>query len=106
MRATSDDYWNTSLPKDHDALRELDAYCQEWGGLTRAEATRRLLIEWTLRRQGKDLSAWGPNGSARFAALGVLEEEIGEREGECRNLTSRTPPRKQQVRFLTTNYLK
>ena len=73
MRATSDAYWNTSLPKDHDALRELDAYCQEWGGLTRAEATRRLLIEWTLQRQGKDLSAWGPNGSVRFAASGAPE---------------------------------
>jgi hypothetical protein len=73
MRATNDAYWNTSLPKDHDALRELDAYCQEWGGLTRAEATRRLLIEWTLRRQGKDLSAWGPNGPVRFAASGASE---------------------------------
>ncbi len=73
MRATSDEYWNTSLPKDHDALRELDAYCQEWGGLTRAEATRRLLIEWTLLRKGKDLSAWGSNGPAHVAASGASE---------------------------------
>jgi hypothetical protein len=73
MRATNDAYWNTSLPKDHDALRELDAYCQEWGGLTRAEATRRLLIEWTLQRQGKGLSAWGPNVSAQVAASGSFE---------------------------------
>jgi hypothetical protein len=68
MRATSDEYWNTSLPKDHDALRELDAYCQEWGGLTRAEATRRLLIEWTLLRQGKGLSSWGPTTLASDSA--------------------------------------
>jgi hypothetical protein len=60
MRATTDDYWNTSLPKDHEALRELDAYCQEWGGLTRAEATRRLLMEWAMLRNGKDLSTWSP----------------------------------------------
>jgi hypothetical protein len=68
MRATTDDYWNTSLPKDHDALRELDAYCQEWGGLTRAEATRRLLIEWALLRNGKDLSAWSPGAPASEAS--------------------------------------
>jgi hypothetical protein len=73
MRARSDDYWNTSLPKEHDALRELDAYCQEWGGLTRAEATRRLLIEWALLRKGKDLSAWGSNTPARAAASGSSE---------------------------------
>jgi hypothetical protein len=73
MRATSDEYWNTSLPKDHDALRELDAYCQEWGGLTRAEATRRLLIEWTLLRTGKGLSAWSSRGPAHVAASGASE---------------------------------
>src|SRR5947209_8679558 len=67
MRATSDDYWNTSLPKDHDALCELDAYCQEWGGLTRAEATRRLLIEWAKLRRGKEISAWVLNPSPRLA---------------------------------------
>jgi hypothetical protein len=75
MRATNDDYWNTSLPKDHDALRELDAYCQEWGGLTRAEATRRLLIEWAMLRNGKDLSAWSPkapvSGASERARRGV-----------------------------------
>jgi hypothetical protein len=80
MRATSDEYWNTSLPKDHDALRELDAYCQEWGGLTRAEATRRLLIEWTLLRQGKGLSAWSPATPVRSAASGSAEgaRRVGE----------------------------
>jgi hypothetical protein len=73
MRATSDDYWNTSLPKDHDALRELDAYCQEWGGLTRAEATRRLLIEWTKLRRGKEISGWVFNVSPKLA-LSVSSE--------------------------------
>jgi len=75
MRARSDDYWNTSLPKDHDALRELDAYCQEWGGLTRAEATRRLFIEWAMLRKGKDLSAWSSgapvSGASERARRGV-----------------------------------
>jgi hypothetical protein len=63
MRTTGDVYWSTSLPKDHEALQELDAYCKEWGGLTRAEASRRLLIEWAMLRKGKDLSAWGPGTS-------------------------------------------
>ncbi len=67
MRTSDDVYWNTSLPKDHEALQELDSYCKEWGGLTRAEATRRLLIEWARLRRGKEISAWGPNASATVA---------------------------------------
>jgi hypothetical protein len=58
MRNTDEVYWTTSLPRDHEALRELDAYSQEWGGLSRAEATRRLLIEWTKIRRGQSISGW------------------------------------------------
>ncbi|GER86578.1 hypothetical protein KDW_07400 [Dictyobacter vulcani] len=68
MRTDEDIYWSTSLPKDHEALQALDAFCKEWGGLTRSEATRRILIEWEKIRIGKDVSAWGPNASARLAA--------------------------------------
>ena len=46
MRKEGDEYWYTSLPKQHEALDELDLYCSEWGGLARSEATRRILIEW------------------------------------------------------------
>jgi len=67
MRKEEDEYWNTSLPKNHEALDELDAYCNEWGGLTRAEATRRLLIEWAKLRRGKEISAWVLNPSPRLA---------------------------------------
>lgn len=58
MRTTDDVYWTMSLPKDHEALQILDAYCQEWGGLSRAEATRRLLIEWSKLCQGQPISPW------------------------------------------------
>jgi hypothetical protein len=68
MRTTDDVYWSTSLPKDHEALQALDEYCKDWGGLTRTEATRRILIEWEKLRRGKEISAWGPNASARLAA--------------------------------------
>ena len=58
MRNPHDEYWGVSLPKDHDALKALDEYCQEWGGLSRPEATRRLLIEWSKLRQGQSVSVW------------------------------------------------
>ena len=67
MRKEEDEYWNTSLPKNHEALDELDAYCNEWGGLTRAEATRRLLIEWAKLRRGKEISGWVLNVSPKLA---------------------------------------
>jgi hypothetical protein len=70
MRKQEDEYWNTSLPKNHEALEELDTYCDEWGGLTRAEATRRLLIEWAKLRKGKEVSSWVFNPSPRLAASG------------------------------------
>ena len=44
MRNSDEVYWTTSLPRDHDALQELDACSREWGGLSRAEVTRCLLI--------------------------------------------------------------
>lgn len=58
MRNADDVYWTTSLPKHHQALQTLDVYCQEWGGLSRAEATRRLLIEWDKVRRGEASSGW------------------------------------------------
>ncbi|GCE27537.1 hypothetical protein KDA_30210 [Dictyobacter alpinus] len=60
MRNADEVYWSTSLPKDHEALQALDAYRHEWGGLSRAEATRRLLIEWNKLRQGQSIGAWIP----------------------------------------------
>jgi hypothetical protein len=73
MRTDEDVYWSTSLPKNHEALQALDAFCKEWGGLTRAEATRRLLIEWEKLRTGQEISAWGPNASSRLAAIASFE---------------------------------
>ncbi|BCL83531.1 hypothetical protein ccbrp13_59960 [Ktedonobacteria bacterium brp13] len=67
MRTDEDVYWSTSLPKNHEALQALDVFCKDWGGLTRAEATRRILIEWEKLRNGKAISAWSPNASAQSA---------------------------------------
>ncbi|GHO47566.1 hypothetical protein [Ktedonospora formicarum] len=66
MRNDDDVYWNTSLPRLHEALQALDTFCKEWGGLSRAEATRRILIEWDRLRRGKDVSAWAPATSAQW----------------------------------------
>jgi hypothetical protein len=71
MRSDDDVYWTTSLPKDHEALLELDAYCADWGRLTRAEATRRLLIEWVKVRKGESIAGWGPRASSQVAAISL-----------------------------------
>ena len=73
MRNADDVYWTTSLPKNHQALQMLDAYCQEWGGLSRAEATRRLLIEWDKLRRGEVMTAWTPQNAARSVLSGQPE---------------------------------
>jgi hypothetical protein len=74
MRNDDDVYWNTSLPKQHEALQSLDAFCKEWGGLSRAEATRRILIEWDRLRRGKDISAWAPAASVTSAPAQPLQQ--------------------------------
>jgi hypothetical protein len=58
MRKTGEVYWTVSLPKGHEALQALDAYCKEWGGLSRSEATRRLLLEWNKIQRGQPIAAW------------------------------------------------
>jgi hypothetical protein len=73
MRAEDDVYWSTSLPKNHEALQALDAFCNDWGGLTRAEATRRILIEWDKLCRGKEVSAWAPNASPLLTQPGPSE---------------------------------
>lgn len=80
MRNDEDVYWSTSLPKDHEALQALDAFCKEWGGLTRSEATRRILLEWDKLRRGKEVSAWGPNASAQLA-VSVFSERVSQMQG-------------------------
>ncbi|GHO65510.1 hypothetical protein KSC_044020 [Ktedonobacter sp. SOSP1-52] len=74
MRNDDDVYWNTSLPRQHEALQSLDAFCKEWGGLSRAEATRRILIEWDRLRRGKDVSAWAPAASITSAPAQALQQ--------------------------------
>ncbi len=85
MRKEEDEYWNTSLPKNHEALDELDAYCNEWGGLTRAEATRRLLIEWAKLRRGKEISGWVLNASSKLATS-VSSEGVRRMPGGVQKL--------------------
>ena len=83
MRNSDEVYWTTSLPRDHDALQELDAYSQEWGGLSRAEATRRLLIEWMKIRRGQPISAWIAQKSSQQGEPTLSEP--APREKEARN---------------------
>ncbi len=51
--------WGTGLPEDSEALEDLDAFCEEMGNITRAEATRFILIAWSKARRGKFQQMWG-----------------------------------------------
>lgn len=64
----SKDYEYTSypLPITSTALQDLDVYRQEWGGMSRGEATRQLVIAWSKARHG-DYSALGAMGLALAA---------------------------------------
>src|SRR5690242_9596012 len=52
-----------SLPTGSSALAALDAFCLEWGGLSRTEGTQRLVIAWAKARHG-EFSAIGAMGLA------------------------------------------
>jgi hypothetical protein len=73
MRKKHEEYWSVSLPKEHEALQALDSYCKEWGGLSRPEATRRLLIEWSRIQRVQPISAWSPTSSPPSMESVVLE---------------------------------
>lgn len=88
MRNDDDAYWNTSLPKQHEALQSLDAFCKEWGGLSRAEATRRILIEWDRLRRGKDVSAWASGAMAQFALSASQERQRTPRPAQKTPITN------------------
>ncbi len=51
--------WGTGLPEESEALEDLDAFCEEMGNITRAEATRFVLIAWSKARRGKFQQMWG-----------------------------------------------
>ncbi len=59
--ATKRDYktWGTGLPEESEALEDLDDFCEEMGNITRAEATRFILIAWSKARRGKFQQMWG-----------------------------------------------
>jgi hypothetical protein len=76
MRKSDEVYWTISLPKDHEALQALDAYCKEWGGLSRAEATRRLLMEWCKIQRGQSISPWIPNGPSQPSEVAAPERAL------------------------------
>jgi formylmethanofuran:tetrahydromethanopterin formyltransferase len=54
-------YTNYPLPEGSNALNDLDAFCEEWGNISRADATQRLIIAWSKARRG-DLAAFGAMG--------------------------------------------
>ncbi|BCL83189.1 hypothetical protein ccbrp13_56540 [Ktedonobacteria bacterium brp13] len=58
MRNEKKEYWGADLPKDSEALQELDAFANEQGMISRTDATRMILIAWAKARQGKDTSIW------------------------------------------------
>ena len=54
-------YTNYPLPEGSTALSDLDAFCEEWGNISRADATQRIVIAWSKARRG-DLAAFGAMG--------------------------------------------
>ena len=56
-------YTNYPLPEGSTALSDLDAFCEEWGNISRADATQRIIIAWSKSRRG-DSGAFGAMGIA------------------------------------------
>ena len=54
-------YTNYPLPEGSTALSDLDAFCEEWGNISRADATQRIVIAWSKARRG-DPGAFGAMG--------------------------------------------
>jgi hypothetical protein len=63
-RRRSSVYTNYSLPEGSDALADLDQFCEEWGDISRADATRMLIIAWSKAKRGQFSELWGMSGSA------------------------------------------
>src|SRR5436305_14682250 len=59
MRRPNHKHWATSLPESSEALSDLDAFCNEMGGIERSEATRFILIAWSKARRGQFTAMWG-----------------------------------------------
>ena len=57
------EYWGVDLPKDHPALTELDQFCTDQGMISRADATRMIMIAWAKARHGQDASVWPGSGA-------------------------------------------
>lgn len=57
------EYWGVDLPKEHLALAELDQFCVDKGMISRADATRMILIAWAELRRGIDPSVWPGSGT-------------------------------------------
>jgi hypothetical protein len=58
MRKDGWTYWTTGLPDDSQALRDLQRLADELG-VTKAEATRFLLIAYSKARRGEWSQFWG-----------------------------------------------
>jgi hypothetical protein len=56
-------YTNYPLPEGSTALSDLDDFCEEWGNISRADATQRIIIAWSKSRRG-DPGAFGAMGIA------------------------------------------
>lgn len=66
--ARRDDYehWGMGLPGASDALKDVDALCEELG-LQRAEVCRLIVITWSKARRGKVQELWGFTPGVVFA---------------------------------------
>ncbi len=93
MRKNDEVYWTISLPRDHEALQALDAYCKEWGGLSRGEATRRLLMEWDKIQRGLPIAAWIPNVPPR-----PVESIVSERAPRAPGMVNKSSTANQAAR--------
>lgn len=59
MRKAGWKSWETALPENSDAFRDLEDFCAEMGDIDRAIATRFILIAWSKARRGQLGQMWG-----------------------------------------------
>lgn len=83
------EYWNADLPKEHFALVELDQYGKDEGGLSRRDATMRIIVEWAKMRKGMDTGVWP--GSAPVAQQPAAPVQSQPLQGQGQSFERRRP---------------
>lgn len=94
------EHWGIGLPMASEALRDLDAVCEELG-LTRGEVSRLILVTWSKARRGTVHHLWG------FASNGAApgptgNGTVGAGIGEVTHMAALAPIGRQKVVSETT----